>query len=89
MACLELTPKGKGGGTQGFGRGGGLGTRGRVNLSFGLAEMNVEGNVDRNAIKRVIDRNRSQLQRCYSHVLQNNLLYKAEFVWSGRFQVWM
>ena len=67
-----ISTKGKGGGVQGFGRGGGLGSKGSVNLSFGISEMDVEGTVDREAIKRVVLSNKPQLARCHSRVLQQN-----------------
>ncbi|MDE0152057.1 MAG: AgmX/PglI C-terminal domain-containing protein [Bdellovibrionales bacterium] len=67
-----VSTRGRGGGLKGFGRGGGLGTRGSVNLSFGTSEIDVEGSVDRDAILRVVRSNRAQLERCHSMVLQNN-----------------
>lgn len=67
-----ISTKGRGGGTQGFGRGGGLGTRGRVSLSFGVSDIDVDGSVDKNAIKRVILRHKKQLERCHSMVLQTD-----------------
>ncbi len=67
-----VSTRGRGGGTKGFGRGGGLGNRGSVNLSFGTNEVDVEGSVDKDAILRVIRSNKAQLERCHSMVLQNN-----------------
>ena len=67
-----ISTKGKGGGTKGFGRGGDLGIRGRLQLSFGVSDIDVEGSVDRNAIKRVVLRNKKQLERCHSRVLQGD-----------------
>lgn len=67
-----VSTRGRGGGTKGFGRGGGFGTRGSVNLSFGTSEINVEGSVDKDAILRVVRSNRAQLERCHSAVLQKN-----------------
>ena len=67
-----VSTRGRGGGTKGFGRGGGFGTRGSVNLSFGTSEIDIEGSVDRDAILRVVRSNRAQLERCHSVVLQNN-----------------
>ena len=67
-----ISTRGKGGGTKGFGRGGDLGTRGRLQLSFGVSDIDVEGSVDRNAIKRVVLRNKKQLERCHSRVLQGD-----------------
>ena len=67
-----ISTRGKGGGTKGFGRGGDLGTRGRLQLSFGISDIDVEGSIDRNAIKRVVVRNKKQLERCHSRVLQSD-----------------
>ena len=67
-----ISTKGRGGGVKGFGRGGGLGVRGSVNLSFGSSEIDVEGSIDKEAIRRVVRSNQSQLERCHSMVLQNN-----------------
>ena len=67
-----VSTRGRGGGTKGFGRGGGLGNRGSVNLSFGTSEIDVEGSLDKAAILRVVRNNRAQLERCHSVVLQNN-----------------
>lgn len=67
-----VSTRGRGGGLKGFGRGGGFGNRGSVNLSFGTSEIDVEGSVDRDAILRVVRSNRAQLERCHSMVLQNN-----------------
>ena len=67
-----ISTKGKGGGTKGFGRGGKLGVRGSVNLSFGISEMDIEGTVDREAIKRVVRSHNAQLARCHSMILQKN-----------------
>ncbi len=67
-----VATRGRGGGTKGFGRGGGFGNRGSVNLSFGTSEIDVEGSLDKEAILRVVRNNRAQLERCHSMVLQNN-----------------
>ena len=67
-----VSTRGRGGGTKGFGRGGGLGNRGSVNLSFGTSAVDVEGSVDKEAVLRVVRGNRAQLERCHSMVLQNN-----------------
>ena len=67
-----IATKGKGGGTQGYGRGGGLGNRGSVDLSFGTSEVDVEGNLDKDAIFRIVQSHKAQLARCHSSVLQAN-----------------
>ena len=67
-----VSTRGRGGGTKGFGRGGGFGTRGSVNLSFGTSEIDIEGSLDKEAVLRVVRSNRAQLERCHSVVLQNN-----------------
>ena len=67
-----ISTKGKGGGTEGFGRGGKIGQRGSVDLSFGISEMDVEGSVNKEAIKRVVRLNKPQLSRCHSMVLQGD-----------------
>ena len=67
-----IATKGKGGGTQGYGRGGGLGNRGSVDLSFGTSEVDVEGNLDKDAIFRIVQSHKAQLARCHSSVLQGN-----------------
>ena len=67
-----ISTKGKGGGTQGYGRGGGLGTRGSVDLSFGTSEVDVEGNLDKDAIFRIVQANKAQLARCHSSILQSD-----------------
>ena len=67
-----ISTKGKGGGTQGYGRGGGLGNRGSVDLSFGTSAIDVEGNLDKDAIFRIVQAHKAQLARCHSSVLQNN-----------------
>ena len=70
VGISKISTKGRGGGTSGFGRGGNLGTRGRLNLSFGVAEADVEGGIDRDAIDRVLKQNQPQLKACHSSILQ-------------------
>ena len=67
-----VSTRGKGGGTKGYGRGGGLGHRGSIDLSFGISEIDVEGNLDKQAIFRIVQAHKAQLARCHSSVLQNN-----------------
>ena len=67
-----VSTRGRGGGTKGFGRGGGFGSRGSVNLSFGTSAIDVEGSIDKAAVLRVVRSNRAQLERCHSSVLQKN-----------------
>lgn len=81
-----VSTRGRGGGTKGFGRGGGFGTRGSVNLSFGTSEIDVKGSLDKEAILRVVRSNRAQLERCHSMVLQNNpsIQGRVKVKWSIR-----
>ena len=65
-----IKTKGRGGGARGYGAGGSLGQRGRVQLSLGTSDWEVEGGVDKDAILRVIRRNKNQLERCYEIALQ-------------------
>ena len=54
----------------GFGSGtGGLGKRGRMSIEFGTEDIDVAGEIDREAIARVIKANRSKFDRCYQMVL--------------------
>ena len=64
-----IKTKGRGGGARGYG-GGSLGQRGRVQLELGTSDWEVEGGVDKDAILRVIRRNKHQLERCYDFALQ-------------------
>ena len=72
VGISKISTKGRGGGTSGFGRGGNLGTRGRLNLSFGAAETDVAGGINRDAIDRVLKQNQPQLKACHSMVLQSD-----------------
>ena len=65
-----IKTRGRGGGVSGYGRGGSLGSRGRVQLQLGTSDWEVEGGVDKNAILRVIRRNKHQLEWCYEFALQ-------------------
>ena len=53
-------------------RGGGLGTRGFVNIEVGAEDIEVEGEIDRAAILRVIRKNRARFDSCYQASLQQN-----------------
>ncbi len=72
IGIAGISTKGKVGGIKGYRRGGGLGNRGSVDLSFGTSEVDVEGNLDKDAIFRIVQAHKAQLARCHSSVLQNN-----------------
>ena len=57
---------------EGKNRGGDLGTRGQVNIDVGADDFEVEGEIDRNAILRVIRKNRNKFDRCYQFSLQKS-----------------
>ena len=65
-----IKTKGRGGGAKSYGTGGSLGQRGAVQLELGTSDWEVEGGVDKNAILRVIRRNKHQLEWCYETALQ-------------------
>ena len=65
-----IKTKGRGGGAKGYGRGGSLGQRGMVQLALGTSDWDVAGGIDKNAILRVIRRNKHQLEWCYEFALQ-------------------
>ncbi len=65
-----IKTKGRGGGARGYGTGGSLGKRGMVQLELGTSDWEVEGGIDKNAILRVIRRNKYQLESCYEFALQ-------------------
>ena len=44
---------------------GGLGQRGRMKIEFGTEDIEVAGEIDREAILQALERNKSQFQRCY------------------------
>ena len=78
-----IKTKGRGGGAKGYGTGGSLGQRGAVQLELGTSDWEVEGGVDKNAILRVIRRNKHQLEWCYETALQKkpNLEGKVLVQW--------
>lgn len=49
-----------------------LGERGSIQLEFGVDDIDVEGDINRDVIKRIIRRNRPQFSRCQSQALQRN-----------------
>ncbi|MDE0091765.1 MAG: AgmX/PglI C-terminal domain-containing protein, partial [Oligoflexia bacterium] len=59
-----IKTKGKGLGIAGTGSGG-LGERGRMSMEFSAEDIDVTGEIDREAILRVIRRNQAKFQRCY------------------------
>lgn len=68
-----VTSRGRGGGDATYGGDGGLGDKGRMSI------INVEGNsgefvstIDKEAVKRVIQRNRSAIKSCYDVELTRN-----------------
>ncbi len=60
-----IKTKGKGLGRVGSGVGG-LGKRGRMNIEFGSEDIDVTGEIDREAIRQVLFRNRIKFDRCYN-----------------------
>ncbi len=79
----NIKTKGRGGGTKGYGTGGPLGTRSQTRLSLGVEDWEVGGGLDKNAVLRVIRRNKFQLDQCYGAVLQKtpDLEGKVRFEW--------
>ena len=73
-----IKTKGRGGGGKGYGRGGRLGQRGGVRLEIADDDWDVEGGIDRNAIRRVLDRKKPQLEWCYDFALQKNSSVKGK-----------
>ena len=63
-----IKTKGKGLGNAGTGTGG-LGKRGRMNIEFGTEDIDVAGEIDREAILRALRRNTSKFNRCYQRSL--------------------
>ena len=59
-----IKTKGKGLAKTGSGTGG-LGQRGRMNIEFGTEDIEVAGEIDKEAILQALERNKSQFQRCY------------------------
>jgi len=80
---------GKGLGLVGSGPGG-LGQRGRLSMEFSTEEIDVVGEIDREAIARVIKRNRAKFDLCYQQSLndepsiQGKLLMKWRISSRGR-----
>lgn len=68
----------------------GLGQRGRLSMEFSTEEIDVVGEIDREAIARVIRRNRAKFDRCYQQSLndepsiQGKLLMKWRISSRGR-----
>lgn len=67
-----IKTKGRGGNLfgKGKGRGGSLGSRGKVNINIGADDIEVEGEIDKAGIFRVIRRNRVKFDKCYQFSLQ-------------------
>ena len=67
-----IKTRGRGGNLlgKGKGRGGSLGSRGRVNINIGTDDIEVEGEIDREGIHRVILRNQLKFDKCYQFSLQ-------------------
>ena len=67
-----IKTKGRGGNLLGKGRGtgGSLGSRGRVNINIGADDIEIEGEIDKAGILRVIRRNRVKFDKCYQFSLQ-------------------
>ena len=63
-----IKTKGKGLSGRGSGRGG-LGKRGRMSIEFGTEDIDVAGEIDREAIVRVLRLNQSKFDRCYQLTL--------------------
>ena len=64
--------KGRGSGDSGYGSGGNIGGRGGTNIEAGGDEESFEGSMDREAIKRVVQRHLRQLKTCYDRVLDKD-----------------
>ena len=67
-----IKTKGQGGNLlgKGGGKGGSLGSRGRVSINIGTDDIEVEGEIDKAGILRVIRRNRVKFDKCYQFSLQ-------------------
>ncbi len=63
-----IKTKGKGLGHAGTGTGG-LGKRGRMSIEFGSEDIDVAGEIDREAILRALKRNQSRFNLCYQRSL--------------------
>ena len=79
----NIKTRGRGGGTSGYGSGGPLGSRGSVNLVLGDDDWEVDGGVNREAILRIIRRNKYQIESCYGAILQKkpDMEGKVRFQW--------
>ena len=81
--------KGRGGSLKGRGAGG-LGTRGRMSIDIGTDDLDVEGEIDRDAILRVIFKNHRKFDHCYQaslqgdETLQGHLKMRWQILSSGR-----
>ena len=86
-----IKTKGRGFGLSGTGTGG-LGERGRLSMEFSSTDVDVTGEIDKNAILRVIKRNQPKFERCYQTSLnektsvQGNLSMKWVISAKGRGQ---
>ena len=79
-----IQTKGRGaGGGRGDGRGGTLGSRGAVQLELGVSDLDVGGGVDKDAILRVIRRNKYKIESCIGIAKQKrpNLSGKLLLQW--------
>ena len=72
LGIKGIRTKGRGGNLfgKGAGRGGSLGSRGKVNINIGADDIEVEGEIDKDGIYRVIRRNRMKFDKCYQFSLQ-------------------
>ena len=64
-----IKTKGRGGSVAGT-KTGGLGTRGRMSIEFGEDDIDVEGEIDRAGILRVLLQNKVKFDNCYQFSLQ-------------------
>ena len=67
----KIKTKGRGGALKGTGTGG-LGLRGRMSIDIGEDDIEVDGEIDREAILRVIKSNANRFDRCYQSSLQRD-----------------
>jgi len=75
---------GAGTGTDGLGSGGGLGAKGNAQIDVGGAEEDFVGSIDKEAIRRVIRKNKRAIKACYELALNRNknLYGKLVLQWS-------
>lgn len=66
-----VSTKGRGGGVSGYGTGG-LGAKSRATVIAGGDGENIEGSIDREAIRKVIRDNQRVIQACYEKVLNKS-----------------